>query len=397
MRSLCLPSSERICRNEYSESGSIAESTSASCVFRADETLERWHDIGNKLVPRAQDFPQDKYDYKLKKDQRTFADSLLHLAAVDYDLRRSTSGSTIGPDFAKHIADRGEQPIPPPEPSDICRRPRLRSLRTDSGVFADERNCAASERALRRNQRSTRGRSATCGESGRRWNSACAKSLLRCCLGFNPSAESGLPQRIAFANQQGTAGKLGAASFAEHGLPLLHAALIPGFVLTVESPAYFCTFRNFNRVSHAQKIARPRLQDQITVVVERPGAGVAPGQLAVRGRSTGSGPGNRRVLLERPKGMGIHCRCCSSLIPGPHLQPQSPAKIQEFSAPTPRGCPIRALFGLPGWLVSRSPQAMSLSILSGDLRVSTASKHQWFTCYTSLKSWRFGAPFSRHT
>src|ERR1700681_4437464 len=36
---------------------------------RADETLDRWNDIGNKLVAMAQDFPEDKYDYKLQKDQ----------------------------------------------------------------------------------------------------------------------------------------------------------------------------------------------------------------------------------------------------------------------------------------------------------------------------------------
>ncbi len=37
---------------------------------RADEILERWNDIGNKLIAMAQDFPEDKYDYKLQKDQR---------------------------------------------------------------------------------------------------------------------------------------------------------------------------------------------------------------------------------------------------------------------------------------------------------------------------------------
>ena len=39
---------------------------------RADETLEMWNAIGNKLVAMAQDFPEDKYDYKLQKDERTF-------------------------------------------------------------------------------------------------------------------------------------------------------------------------------------------------------------------------------------------------------------------------------------------------------------------------------------
>ena len=68
---------------------------------RAEETLDRWNDIGNKLIAMAQDFPQDKYDYKLQKDQRTFALNLLHAAAFDYVVTRSISGSNVGPDFGK--------------------------------------------------------------------------------------------------------------------------------------------------------------------------------------------------------------------------------------------------------------------------------------------------------
>jgi uncharacterized damage-inducible protein DinB len=69
---------------------------------RADETLEMWNDIGKKLVAMAQDFPEEKYDFKLEKDQRIFAENLLHVAAVDYDLIRAASGTNIGPDFGKN-------------------------------------------------------------------------------------------------------------------------------------------------------------------------------------------------------------------------------------------------------------------------------------------------------
>jgi uncharacterized damage-inducible protein DinB len=68
---------------------------------RAEETLEWWNHIGNKLIAMAQDFPADKYDFKLQKDERTFAENLLHVAAVDYDLIGRVSGSSIGPDFGK--------------------------------------------------------------------------------------------------------------------------------------------------------------------------------------------------------------------------------------------------------------------------------------------------------
>ena len=69
---------------------------------RADEMLDRWNDIGNKLIAMAQDFPEDKYDYKLQQDERSFAQNLLHVAAVDYDLMRGASGSSVGPDFGKN-------------------------------------------------------------------------------------------------------------------------------------------------------------------------------------------------------------------------------------------------------------------------------------------------------
>jgi hypothetical protein len=68
---------------------------------RADETLDRWNAIGNKLIAMAQDFPEDKYDYKLQKDERTFAQNLLHAAALDFVVLRAVAGSDLGPDFGK--------------------------------------------------------------------------------------------------------------------------------------------------------------------------------------------------------------------------------------------------------------------------------------------------------
>jgi len=68
---------------------------------RSDEMLDMWNAIGNKLIAMAQDFPEDKYDFKLQKDERTFALNLLHAAALDFVLIRRISGSTLGPDFGE--------------------------------------------------------------------------------------------------------------------------------------------------------------------------------------------------------------------------------------------------------------------------------------------------------
>jgi hypothetical protein len=75
--------------------------TPAPALSRSEEMLNRWNDIGNKLVAMAQDFPEDKYDYKLQKDERTFALNLLHAAALDFVVIRRIAGSNVGPNFGE--------------------------------------------------------------------------------------------------------------------------------------------------------------------------------------------------------------------------------------------------------------------------------------------------------
>jgi uncharacterized damage-inducible protein DinB len=58
--------------------------------------LTSWNDIGRKLTAMAEDFPEEKYDFKPVPVQRSFADQLLHMA-----------GST---DLFTQVA-RGEKPV----------------------------------------------------------------------------------------------------------------------------------------------------------------------------------------------------------------------------------------------------------------------------------------------
>jgi uncharacterized damage-inducible protein DinB len=46
--------------------------------------LEKWNEIGRKLVAIAEDLPEDKYDYKPNPDSRTFEALLLHVSASMY-------------------------------------------------------------------------------------------------------------------------------------------------------------------------------------------------------------------------------------------------------------------------------------------------------------------------
>lgn len=46
--------------------------------------LDSWNDIGRKLIAMAEDFPEDKYDFKPTPAQRSFAEQLLHAAGANY-------------------------------------------------------------------------------------------------------------------------------------------------------------------------------------------------------------------------------------------------------------------------------------------------------------------------
>jgi uncharacterized damage-inducible protein DinB len=46
--------------------------------------LGSWNEIGRKLTAMAEDFPEDKYDFKPTPAQRSFAEQLLHAAGSTY-------------------------------------------------------------------------------------------------------------------------------------------------------------------------------------------------------------------------------------------------------------------------------------------------------------------------
>lgn len=54
--------------------------------------LAAWNDIGRKLIAMAEDFPEDKYDFKPTPAQRTFAEQLLHAANANYFFTNAALG-----------------------------------------------------------------------------------------------------------------------------------------------------------------------------------------------------------------------------------------------------------------------------------------------------------------
>jgi uncharacterized damage-inducible protein DinB len=46
--------------------------------------LSQWNEIGRKLIAMAEDFPEDKYEFKATAAQRSFAEQLLHATSSMY-------------------------------------------------------------------------------------------------------------------------------------------------------------------------------------------------------------------------------------------------------------------------------------------------------------------------
>jgi uncharacterized damage-inducible protein DinB len=60
------------------------------------ELLYWWTDIGGRITAMAEDFPEDKYNFKAQKDERSFGDNLLHVAAVYYVMMSAIKGTAMG-------------------------------------------------------------------------------------------------------------------------------------------------------------------------------------------------------------------------------------------------------------------------------------------------------------
>jgi uncharacterized damage-inducible protein DinB len=64
--------------------------------------LDSWNDVGRKLIAMAEDFPEDKYDFKPNPAERSFAEQLLHAAMnVNYFVNNLAEGKKPPTDDVK--------------------------------------------------------------------------------------------------------------------------------------------------------------------------------------------------------------------------------------------------------------------------------------------------------
>ncbi len=59
----------------------------------AQSLLQSWNDVGRRLIAMAEDFPEDKYEFKPTPAQRSFAEQLLHAAGANFVFVSAVAGT----------------------------------------------------------------------------------------------------------------------------------------------------------------------------------------------------------------------------------------------------------------------------------------------------------------
>jgi uncharacterized damage-inducible protein DinB len=63
----------------------------------AQEVLDAWNGVGGKLIEMAQDFPEEKYDFRPTPEVRSFAEVLIHLVGTSYIFTDTAQAKPLRP------------------------------------------------------------------------------------------------------------------------------------------------------------------------------------------------------------------------------------------------------------------------------------------------------------
>ena len=80
--------------------GSTSEATAQTPKPDAnmrDMLLRHWNQVGDQVIKLAEEFPEDKYDYKPKPEVRTFAEQLRHVGFWNLFVIKTVRGERIDP------------------------------------------------------------------------------------------------------------------------------------------------------------------------------------------------------------------------------------------------------------------------------------------------------------
>jgi uncharacterized damage-inducible protein DinB len=79
----------------YAQDAPKKDTPPKPAVSPSQALLDSWNDIGRKLTAMAEDFPEDKYDFKPTPAQRSFAEQLLHAAGANYFFTNPATGKKM--------------------------------------------------------------------------------------------------------------------------------------------------------------------------------------------------------------------------------------------------------------------------------------------------------------
>ena len=65
------------------------------------DLVHNWNDVGRKLIAMAEDFPEDKYDWKPTPEVRSFSEQILHAAGSAYFFEAFAKGQKPGEEDPK--------------------------------------------------------------------------------------------------------------------------------------------------------------------------------------------------------------------------------------------------------------------------------------------------------
>ena len=81
----------------YTQDAPKKDTPPKPAVSPSQALIDTWNDVGRKLTAMAEDFPEDKYDYKPTPAQRSFAEQLLHAAGANYFFTNPAMGKKMPP------------------------------------------------------------------------------------------------------------------------------------------------------------------------------------------------------------------------------------------------------------------------------------------------------------
>jgi uncharacterized damage-inducible protein DinB len=79
----------------YTQDAPKQDAPPKPAVSPSQALIDTWNDLGRKLIAMAEDFPEDKYDYKPTPAQRSFAEQLLHAAGANYFFTNPATGKKM--------------------------------------------------------------------------------------------------------------------------------------------------------------------------------------------------------------------------------------------------------------------------------------------------------------